>query len=45
VVVLEARDRVGGRVRTETLADGTWLDLGGTWFGPGQDFSYALARG
>jgi monoamine oxidase len=45
VIVLEARpDRVGGRVWTKTLPDGTWLDCGGTWFGPGQDHSYALAR-
>lgn len=44
VVVLEARDRVGGRVYTETLPDGSWLDFGGTWFGPGQDHAYALAR-
>jgi monoamine oxidase len=44
VLVLEARpNRVGGRVRTDALADGTWLDLGGTWFGPGQDHSYNLA--
>jgi monoamine oxidase len=44
VVVLEARDRVGGRVYTETLPDGTWLDFGGTWIGPGQDYAYALAQ-
>jgi len=44
VVVLEARDRVGGRVYTETLPDGTWLDFGGTWIGPGQDQIYALAK-
>jgi monoamine oxidase len=44
VIVLEARSRVGGRVRTDMLSDGTWLDLGGTWFGPGQDYSYNLAR-
>jgi monoamine oxidase len=43
VVVLEARERVGGRVWTQTLDDGTWLDFGGTWFGPGQDYSYGLA--
>ena len=36
VLVLEARNRVGGRVFTETLPDGTWLDYGGTWLGPGQ---------
>jgi monoamine oxidase len=44
VIVLEARELIGGRVRTVTLPDGTWLDLGGTWFGPGQDYSYGLAR-
>jgi monoamine oxidase len=37
VVVLEARDRVGGRVWTRTLDDGTALDIGGTWVGPRQD--------
>lgn len=43
VVVLEARDRVGGRVFTETLDGGGWVDRGGAWFGPGQDRAYALA--
>jgi monoamine oxidase len=32
VVVVEARDRVGGRVRTDHVA-GTPLDLGGMWVG------------
>ncbi|NRQ37915.1 FAD-dependent oxidoreductase [Nonomuraea sp. NN258] len=36
VVVLEARDRVGGRVLTRVLPDGTQLDLGGQWVGPTQ---------
>jgi monoamine oxidase len=44
VVVLEARDRVGGRVYTGILADGSWLDFGGTWFGPPQKRAYALAE-
>lgn len=44
VIVLEARDRVGGRVYTGHLPDGAWLDFGGTWFGPGQEYSYALAE-
>ncbi len=45
VIVLEARpDRVGGRVWTETRSDGAWLDFGGTWFGPGQQYSYNLAK-
>jgi monoamine oxidase len=43
VAVLEARDRVGGRVWTQHLADGTPYDVGGTWIGPGQDEMYALA--
>jgi len=42
VVVLEARDRVGGRVYTEVLPDGTAIDMGGTFIGPGQDHLYAL---
>jgi monoamine oxidase len=42
VIVLEARDRVGGRVWTEPAPDGTPIDMGGTWLGPGQDSAYAL---
>lgn len=41
VVVLEARDRVGGRTHT-VEGHGTWLDLGGQWIGPGQDRIAAL---
>ena len=37
VVVLEARDRVGGRVENAELADGSYLELGGQWIGPGFD--------
>ena len=44
VVVLEARDRVGGRVLTETLADGTPVDHGGQWIGPGQHRMAHLAE-
>ena len=36
VVVLEARDRVGGRTLNTHPRPGTWLDLGGTWIGPTQ---------
>ncbi len=43
VVVLEARDRVGGRTDTRPTADGTRLDLGGQWIGPTQDRIAALA--
>src|SRR5262245_8103246 len=31
VIVLEARDRVGGRMNTSTNATGTVLDLGASW--------------
>ena len=45
VVVLEARDRVGGRTWTELLPDGkTWIDRGGAWIGYGEDRIYALAK-
>jgi len=44
VCVLEARDRVGGRVCTVTLSDGTPVDIGGQWFGPTQERMYALCR-
>ncbi|HEX5143173.1 MAG TPA: FAD-dependent oxidoreductase [Mycobacterium sp.] len=42
VALLEARDRVGGRTFTEVLPDGTWIDRGGAWVGPGQDRIKAL---
>ena len=42
VALLEARDRVGGRTFTERRADGTWIDRGGAWVGPGQDRIQAL---
>lgn len=35
VVVLEARDRVGGRTWSATLADGTVVERGGEFIGPG----------
>ena len=43
VVVLEARDRVGGRTLNHTFADGTIVELGGQWVGPTQDRVLALA--
>lgn len=43
VAVLEARDRVGGRTLSHRLEDGTWIDLGAQWIGPGQRRMYALA--
>jgi monoamine oxidase len=40
-VVVEARDRVGGRTLTERIGDGAF-DLGGQWFGPEQSRVHAL---
>ncbi|WP_206428653.1 flavin monoamine oxidase family protein [Mycolicibacterium stellerae] len=42
VVVLEARDRVGGRLLTEELCDGVTIEMGGQWVGPGQHRVLAL---
>ncbi len=44
VTILEARDRVGGRIHTKAAADGTPVDVGGQWIGPGQDRVLALAE-
>src|SRR6202022_1237801 len=44
VVVLEARDRGGGRSYTRLASDGTPIDLGGQWIGPTQDRLAALAE-
>lgn len=42
VVVLEARDRVGGRTEGGRTAGGTPVELGGQWLGPTQDRMYEL---
>lgn len=44
VKILEARDRVGGRVFTQTYNGGFYLDLGGAWVGPGQNRFYDLIK-
>ena len=43
VVLLEARDRVGGRTLNHALPGGHVADLGGTWIGPTQNAVAALA--
>src|SRR6185503_16407279 len=43
VAVLEARERVGGKMRTDLVA-GHHADLGAHWIGPTQDRVAALAR-
>ncbi|MBL1077232.1 flavin monoamine oxidase family protein [Nocardia sp. 2] len=42
VLVLEARDRVGGRLLNEELPGGAPIEVGGQWVGPGQDRIQAL---
>lgn len=42
VTVVEARSRVGGRTEAGTTADGTPIELGGQWLGPGQTRMYEL---
>ncbi len=44
VAVLEARDRLGGRIHTRHAPDGTPIDVGGQWIGPTQDRVLALAH-
>jgi monoamine oxidase len=44
VVVLEARDRVGGRTEGGHLTDGTPIELGGQWIGPTQNRMYELVE-
>ncbi|HSF46715.1 MAG TPA: flavin monoamine oxidase family protein [Chitinophagaceae bacterium] len=44
VLLLEARDRVGGRVHTRHLENGQYVDLGAQWIGPTQSRMYELLR-
>jgi monoamine oxidase len=44
VVVLEARDRVGGRTLNAPIGGGAVVEMGGQWIGPTQDRIAALAR-
>ena len=43
VRILEARNRVGGRVLSHQLASGAMVELGAQWIGPGQDHITKLA--
>ncbi|MCQ4312791.1 FAD-dependent oxidoreductase [Pseudomonas stutzeri] len=43
-VVLEARDRVGGRTLNYEVGDGNVSEVGGQWIGPGQTAVEDLAR-
>src|SRR2546429_6473309 len=44
VIVLEARNRVGGRVLNEDLSNADYAELGGMFQGPTQDRIKALAN-
>ena len=44
VLILEARDRVGGRTHTVNSKVDEAFDLGGQWIGPGQDNMLALIQ-
>lgn len=44
MIVLEARDRVGGRTLNASLGHGEVVEVGGQWAGPTQDHVLALAK-
>jgi monoamine oxidase len=44
VVVVEARDRVGGRVLNHDIGGAAVIEVGGQWIGPTQDHLGALAE-
>src|SRR6202795_4239335 len=44
VVVLEARDRVGGRIWTYHLPDGSPVDRGGAWLANRHEAAHGLAK-
>lgn len=43
-VILEARERVGGRIHNGVLSDGQWVELGGQWIGSGHERIHALLQ-
>ena len=43
-VVVEARNRVGGRMVRRSVIGNGWIDLGGQWIGPTQTAVLALAK-
>jgi monoamine oxidase len=44
ILLLEAKDRLGGRVQTRHLTADHYADLGGQWVGPGQTHILALLQ-
>lgn len=43
-IVLEARDRIGGRTHSATLASGAQVDLGAQWIGPTQQLIWQWVK-
>lgn len=43
ILLLEARNRCGGRILTEYFSEQDYTDLGGQWIGPGHERMYQLA--
>jgi monoamine oxidase len=44
ILLIEARDRVGGRIYTKWVDATTYVDLGGQWIGPNQQKMYELCK-
>lgn len=44
ILLLEARNRCGGRILTEYFTEDQYTDLGGQWIGPGHERMYAFAK-
>ena len=44
VLVLEARDRIGGRVYTRRTASGEAVEMGAQWLNPGHDHMFELVE-
>ena len=44
ICVIEARDRLGGRLKSKTTATGKVIELGGTWVGPLQTYIIDLLK-
>jgi monoamine oxidase len=42
VLVLEAQDRVGGRTWSQSIGNGSFIDIGGQYIGKGHDSMYKL---
>lgn len=44
VIIVEAKEKIGGRMNTFVDKDGSVLEFGATWIGPGQENMIKLCR-